>query len=371
MKHDLTRYVMKAAGAIALAAVAAACASSGKQQTLSTPTTSSASPASAVATAAKSGAHTVRLTTVAQLPAGTFIESLAVRHDGSMLFSALNKKQLWYAPAPTGDASVQPLLLHTFTQDTMGIAEGAPDVFYLSTSNLYTTHDSSLWRVDMRGWQPGTTVPVAKVVDFGNSRALCLNGTLALSPRVLLIADCIGAKIWRIDLSADGSTASASVWLKDKTMQVVDTHLGSGQPGVNGVRYDDKTHFLYYTSTAQELFMRVAVNPATLNPAGAPQLVATGMMGDDFCIDENLGVAYVTTHRQNTIERVVLNARQSLETLAGKPLDLQLVGPSSCEWLRGPHDYGSTAYITTDGGFTSPPPDHIVRPARILRAVFN
>ena len=40
------------------------------------------------------------------------------------------------------------------------------------------------------------------------------------------------------------------------------------QPGVNGVRYGSQTGYLYYTSTAQKVFMRVAVDPMTLEPAG-------------------------------------------------------------------------------------------------------
>jgi hypothetical protein len=96
----------------------------------------------------------------------------------------------------------------------------------------------------------------------------------------------------------------------------------------------------------------VPVNASTLNPAGPPELVTTGMMGDDFCIDENTDVAYVTTHRQNTIERVALepHSHPARQTVAGEPFDPQLIGPASCTWLRGAGDYGSVAYITTDGG---------------------
>ena len=54
--------------------------------------------------------------------------------------------------------------------------------------------------------------------------------------------------------------------------------------------------------------------------------------------------------------------------MAGVPFDLQLVGPSRFAWGRGPGDVGSVAYITTDGGTSAPPPDGIVRPARLLRA---
>jgi hypothetical protein len=115
--------------------------------------------------------------------------------------------------------------------------------------------------------------------------------------------------------------------------------------------------------------MRVPVDPGTHDPAGPSEFVAGGAMADDFCLDEDAGVAYLTTHRQNTIDRVPLQpgcgARQ---VMAGEPFDEQLVGPSSAAWGRRPGDHGRVAYVTTDGGLIAPPTDDIVRPARLLRA---
>jgi hypothetical protein len=77
----------------------------------------------------------------------------------------------------------------------------------------------------------------------------------------------------------------------------------------------------------------------------------------------------LTTHQQNTIERVPLRADGSArQVVAGEPFDEQLVGPSSSAWGRRPGDYGRIAYVTTDGGLVAPPRDDIVRPARLLRA---
>jgi len=42
------------------------------------------------------------------------------------------------------------------------------------------------------------------------------------------------------------------------------------QPGVNGIRYAARSGYLYYTSTSQQLMMRVPVNQETLEPAGLP-----------------------------------------------------------------------------------------------------
>jgi hypothetical protein len=120
--------------------------------------------------------------------------------------------------------------------------------------------------------------------------------------------------------------------------------------------------------------MRVAVDPVTHEPAGEPEFVAGGTLADDFCIDEDAGVAYVTTHRENTIDLVRLrpgNRDAARICVAGEPFTEQMIGPSSAAWGRGPADYGRVAYVTTDGGTTAPPPDGKIRPAQVLRVEFG
>jgi hypothetical protein len=115
--------------------------------------------------------------------------------------------------------------------------------------------------------------------------------------------------------------------------------------------------------------MRVPVDSGTHDPAGPPEIVAGGTMADDFCLDENAGVAYLTAHRQNTIDRVPLQPDDGggRQVVAGEPFDEQIVGPSSAAWGRRPGNYGRVAYVTTDGGLIAPPTDDIVRPAKLLR----
>jgi hypothetical protein len=200
------------------------------------------------------------------------------------------------------------------------------------------------------------------------------NGSAVLSPRVILVADSGAGLIWRVDLSADGMKGSVRVWLKDPSMDLNPRlHFAWTQPGVNGLAYDPRTGYLYYTATAYQLFMRVKVDTASLNPGSSPQRLASGWMWDDFTIDGNAGLAYATTHRQNTITRIPLRpgSAEPMQIVAGDPLDYRLVGPSSVAWGSSPQDYGRVAYISSDGGFTAPPADGIVRPAKILRAVFR
>jgi sugar lactone lactonase YvrE len=316
------------------------------------------------------------ISAIASFPPHFFLENLAVRADGSILVTVLNHKQLWYVPAPDGGPPVTPVLVHTFEGCAMGIVETEPDIFYVSTLDQAT-----LQRFDMRGWIPGAAVQPTRVLTFDQTAGL--NGACLLAAGVILLADSLAGLIWRVDLADDGLSATSSVWLRHHGMA---PDPGNGftsplgpQPGINGIRFAARTNVVYYTSTARKLFLRVAVDPATHTPVGQPEVVATDIAADDFCLDENAGVAYLTTHTDNTIVRVPIDAGADGATIcvvAGDPFTEQLVGPSSAVWGRGPADYGHIAYVTTDGGHTAiayhrPGSDDIIRPARIVRVQFD
>ncbi|MCV7092508.1 hypothetical protein [Mycobacterium interjectum] len=312
---------------------------------------------------------TVTLTPVAFFPQWYFPENLAVRADQSILVTDVMHKELWWVPRADHAAVVEPVLVHTFDHPVTGIAEVAPDVFIVCLTEGYTTHESHLARIDFTGWAPGAAVSPELIYTF-DDRVRAPNGSCVLGPDVLAIADCFAGLIWRVDLADDARSATARVWLADDTMGD-DPDSGvppPPQPGVNGVRYGARTGHLYYTSTAQRVFMRVPVDPATLDPAGPAQFVAAIDNADDFCLDEDAGFAYVTRHRANTLDRVPLAPRHGSEVrhIAGHPFDATLVGPSSAAWGRGPGDHGRVAYVTTDGGTTAPP-EGIVRQAALLR----
>jgi hypothetical protein len=64
--------------------------------------------------------------------------------------------------------------------------------------------------------------------------------------------------------------------------------------------------------------------------ADLPEFIAGGRQWDDFLIDDEAGVAYVTTHRENTIDRVRLSYdgnRDGNTVVAGDPFTDMLVGP--------------------------------------------
>ena len=308
-----------------------------------------------------------RFTVAASFLPHFFLENLAIRHDNSILITVATRKELWFLPPPRRGAQVDPMLLHTFDELAGGIAELEPDVFAICTGNVYTTHENYLHRLDLRGWRPGQKVTPELMLAFPRE-ARGLNGCCTLTSRIILIADTFAGMIWRVDLAQDGK-ASARIWMRHESMaHIKDTLPPPPQPGINGIRYAAKTSTIYYTSTGQKLFMRVRVDPETYEPTDEPEVVGRGWMSDDFCIDEDAGAAFLTTHRENTIVRVPLEPTKGAPLIiAGDPLDELLLGPSSAAWSRAPGEYGRVAYVTTDGGQTAPPPDGIVRSAKVLR----
>ncbi len=312
-----------------------------------------------------------KLATVALFPVKSFLENLAVRHDDSVLVTSMNARELWYVPPSNAATPVDPVCIHGFEQPTTGLVEVEPDIFLVSTSNLYTSHESYLHRLDLRGWRPGSPVSPEMVFRFPEA-ARGLNGSCLLAPGVVLIADCFASLIWRLDVQPDARKIEARPWLEHHSMGYFPGKLKPEQPGVNGVRYASRTNRLYYTSTAKKLLMSVPVDPATFEAAGEPELVLAGRMGDDFCIDEDAGVIYLATHRQNTIDRVSMDPGDNsgfTQSVAGDPFTEELIGPSGGAWSRASGAYGKVAYFISDGGTASPPPDG-PRPAKLQRVEF-
>jgi len=112
----------------------------------------------------------VTLTPVAYFPEKYFLENLAVRADGSVLITAVLQKELWLVPGPEPHLHVPPILMHTFDHLVMGIVEIAPDVFVISLTEGYTTHESHLARIDLNGWTPGQPLTPEIIYTFEDDR---------------------------------------------------------------------------------------------------------------------------------------------------------------------------------------------------------
>ncbi len=310
-----------------------------------------------------------QLNLIAEFPERYFLENLAVRNDGSILVTVANENELWLVGPPGERLPVQPVLLHRFEFNAGFVVEWKADRFLIGVADVYRSLAARIYEFDLRGWTAGHPIAPRLVLELPEPK-VGLNGGCLIAPNVLLAAGMANL-IWRINLKDDGS-ASARIWLQHDDMKNRPGEKKPEQPGTNGLQYAAKTGHVYYTTTAQQMMLRVRVDPQTLDPAGLPEFIAGGRQWDDFIIDEDAGIAYATTHRENTIDRVRLEPdgnREGRTVIAGEPFNELLVGPSSGAWRRDPGGYGRTAYFITDGG-TAQPPDGRFRTAKLLRVDF-
>ncbi|KAH7408840.1 hypothetical protein BKA64DRAFT_571470 [Cadophora sp. MPI-SDFR-AT-0126] len=319
-----------------------------------------------MATAAKA-----QVQVVASFPPFTFLENIIVRHDGSILVTAVNPRCLFYLPPWTSfSGELMPQTICTFEEPAMGIVELETDIFYISTSSIIPpTGPSTLWKLDMRTFSLSNVFPKpVSVLEFPPETGV-LNGSAVLSPTVLLCADSVADCIWRVDVPKDGTAPSTRIWMKHCMLAHSNDPKLHDSPGVNGIKFNTKDGYLYFTTTAQTLFGRIRVDLQSLDPVGDPEEVAKrGMMADDLIVDEEASFAYVTTHRQNTIERISLNDGARVNCV-GEPFHVNMIGPTAGAWGRGPNEAGKVAYFSTDGGIKNPH-DGVVKHSKVLRISF-
>ena len=301
---------------------------------------------------------------VASFKPGTFLENIIVRYDGSILVTAITPQVLYYL-APPGSDEVVPQVLCTFDAPVMGIVEAGSDIFYISTIGFQRGGNNVLWKLDMNSYKTSHPPKPNPVLTFPeNSRVL--NGSAALSENAILCADSWADLIWRVDIPSDGGQCSARVWREHKMLAHSHDPKKHDVPGVNGLKYNSKTCSLYFTTTAQTIFGRIRVDPNTFDPVGdVEEVTDRWMWADDLIIDDEGRFAYVTTHRQNTIERICLETGMR-SCIAGNPIHLDLIGPTAGSWSRRPGEVGKVAYFSTDGGIKNPL-DGVVRESKVLR----
>lgn len=187
--------------------------------------------------------HQVNAHTLYQFQDGTRLENIAVRRNGNLLVTLSDRPELYevnpFNPAP-------PKLIHHFAgySGLGGITKITPDVFTVNARN--TTFEPitaipksfAVWKVDLNC---GSRAKVSKVADMPD--ALFLNGMTTLDSRAgtILVGDCAGGRVFRVDTQ----TGDYTVALDDKLLQPPPDAILP--VGVNGIRLTG--NYLYFTNS--------------------------------------------------------------------------------------------------------------------------
>jgi sugar lactone lactonase YvrE len=228
-------------------------------------------------------AQPVKATTLATWPEKTFLESIAVSHDGTIWIANKEGARIERI-APDGTRS-----------DFATLPEGITGIELAADGGLFATgrvkgKPETVYRVDEQG-------RVDVLVELPDAKFL--NGLTRLSPHTLLVADSGAKTVWRIDIAA----RRASPWLVHDWLGARDpAHefpKSSAIPGANGIKRFGNA--VYVSSTDRGLILRIPLQPD--GSAGEPAIWAADLVIDDFAFDID-GNLYGTTHPLSTVVRV-------------------------------------------------------------------
>lgn len=292
------------------------------------------------------------VSTVYQFPnVGSWIEGIAVRPNGNILVTRTDTPELWSIDPNSHTAS----LVYTFPNvtSTVGITAIGDDVYAVGTgiidlsTTVATTGSFVIWKVDLTSDTPQVTT-IKAIPEAGS-----LDGMAYLDRGLntnLLIADTLEGVIWRLN----PQSGNYSVALNDSSMLPAE---GSAPIGVNGVRVVG--NYVYYTSSTQQKFCRVAVADDG-SAAGPFEVIATGFFQDGFAIAPD-GTAYIATHPQNTVVKVTPQGEASV--YAGDLNSTEVAGSTDVQF--GNCGY-QVIYVATNGAQDSPVNGTFTEPAKVV-----
>lgn len=275
-----------------------------------------------------------------------FVENLQVLHDGKILLSTLQSPGLLYSLDPktlngdSSDASAKQIArlpeIHNITGVT-GMAVVENDVLAITggihTSYSFQEGSMHLYLVSL---SDSTVVDSIAVPNTSS-----LNGLAAVNDHIILSADSIGGRIFRIDT-------------RTKLVDVVVEcdALAPGNPGlkvgINGLRL--RGNFVYFTNSNLNTFGRFPID-AQGNQTGDIEILARSPSDDDIYDDftfDSAGNAYIAVH-STSIFKVTPEGVQTV--IAGGSNSSLLIEPTSVAMANDE----KSIYVSTGGGFAATP----------------
>ncbi|KAF2140440.1 uncharacterized protein K452DRAFT_230064 [Aplosporella prunicola CBS 121167] len=286
---------------------------------------------------------TSALSTVHQFDYGTWIENVAVRSNGNLLVTLMDRPELYEVDPAKGSAS----LVHRFDEGFLSLTslvEVQDDVFAVIAGNFSLSTTSSVdgsyavFKLDMTASTPAAS----KIAAIPEGNFLDGITTLDADAGVVLVSDAGTGVVYRLDMA----TGKYEQVLADDSMKPKD-----GYPlvlGVDGIRYSNG--YLYYVNFPNNQFWRVAIDASTGKATGSYELVASDATGDDFAITSD-GTAYVAGNFINSLEKVTADGKVTV--LAGGETLSDLAGLTSVAFGRGSADKNSL-YVVTSGALANP-----------------
>jgi hypothetical protein len=272
--------------------------------------------------------------TIAEFPANTFLESIAVSADNTLFITNHYEGKIIRI-----DAGGVPA-------DHAIVAGKATGLAFIPNGNLllsgWNEEDTSvIWQVSPQG--------IVEVLT-NLPDAMFLNGLTRLTDSLYLIADSYRGAIWQLDILEK----SVQIWLEHP--QLARNSPDNPFPGVNGLKIFNGV--LHASNTEKTQLVKIPIQEN--HQPGEPEVFLTGVNLDDFAFDRQ-GNLYATTHVFNSVVKITPDG--GITTIA--QIDQGMAGTTALTFGQSPADQ-TCVYVTTNGGMSFPPATG-VESAKVVR----
>ncbi|KAF2146967.1 uncharacterized protein K452DRAFT_283152 [Aplosporella prunicola CBS 121167] len=241
---------------------------------------------------------------VSHLPPNSWFEGFAVRPNGTLLGTRLDKPEL-YTLDPS-DHETDPELLHTFPDATgamnicpMDSGDEEEYAVIAGSCDLQNVRFDSgcIWRVAIKDGAP----VVSKIADLPDA-GFCV-AIAAAGPRALLVADSYKCRIWRVDTQ----TGEVSVFLEDETMKIASDEDFFG---INRIRISHG--YVWYTNTSAGLLCRVPVELADdvgVRTTGPVEIITASLLHcNGLAVSEDGKSCFTVGHMSGVLWKIDIDA---------------------------------------------------------------
>ncbi|PNS20005.1 hypothetical protein CAC42_1452 [Sphaceloma murrayae] len=315
-----------------------------------------------------------QLREIFQAPNGVFLENLAVRPNGDILFNGGGSPSTFLLSFADGRETISILPAVPNVTSLFGIAEVNHDLFLVAggqgNPDGSTTPGSLVTYAYNFNTSPVTISLVAPVPS-----ALLLNGAAALPPRrrdqnaTVLFSDTLSGQIFHVDPTT-GQVASI---FRDEAASSVPPPPFV-RPGVNGYKYVPRLKRLFFANSGSILgvtsdpefgSVRLEIEVPRRGGGGLPrvttggeavEILAPGLAVDDFAVRtwrrrrrEGRETVVAAANSRNQLVEI---GRSGVRVLVGNETDADFVSPSAVAFGRRREDRNKV-YVTALGDFVS------------------
>lgn len=297
----------------------------------------------------------------------TWFENLAVRRNGSILITPEDHPNHVILSINPFDNSSATTVAYLPGNASLGITEGAPDVFYAINTNENLDPPSTasgltrIYKLDFTCNNTHGLPGVSELATFPDHPFL--NGLTTFNETLLLAADSANGSVIAVD------TVTGKYWTIAHDPLMAPRPTGDLAEGINGVRFLNGT--LHFLTSQQHLYASIELDE-NAEPISNASLIAYAEKEkgvwpnwDDFALTKD-GVAYAATEQGQSIQRISRNG--TVEVIAGGLNSTDVLEPSSAQFGRTEKDK-NTLYVTSTGGYVYPAQTvngPVSGPARIL-----